>query len=182
MTDDATLVDDLPSPRLVVKVHGRVTQEVALRADVTIGRAEDNDLRLTDPRASRHHACVSREGVDFVLTDLGSANGTLLDGVRLTGPHRLKHGECISIGETEITYEEMAGPFEDTLAGPAVALCRQRPQRKLGEGEAWSLASSWLQQRRSSSSELSFCSWYCPICRSRMSRPRWRQRFPRDRS
>ena len=67
MTDDTTLVDELPSPRLVVKVHGRVTQEVALRAEVTIGRAEDNDLRLTDPKASRHHACVSKEGIDFVL-------------------------------------------------------------------------------------------------------------------
>jgi tetratricopeptide (TPR) repeat protein/pSer/pThr/pTyr-binding forkhead associated (FHA) protein len=118
MTNEATLVGEAPFPRLVVRVHGRVIQEITVRTEVTVGRAEDNDLTLTDPKVSRHHARVRREGSAFVVTDLDSANGTLVNDVRLTEPHTLQHGERIVVGDTELLYLEPGPLAEDTLVAP----------------------------------------------------------------
>jgi Tol biopolymer transport system component/Flp pilus assembly protein TadD len=115
MTNDITLVNGPFTPRLVVKTGGRIVKEVELKAGLSIGRAEESDLQLMDPKASRHHARVRREGVTYVLTDLGSANGTRVDGVRVTDPHALRHGERITIGDSELLYQEPGGPLEDTI-------------------------------------------------------------------
>ncbi len=134
MTSETTLVEASLFPRLIVRAGGRVVKEVELRADLTtlgIGRAEDNDLQLTDPKASRHHARLQREGAVFVLTDLGSANGTRVNGVLITSPHTLEHGERITIGDTELTYQEPGRAIQDTvtMAGvpPAVQVAGEMP-------------------------------------------------------
>jgi tetratricopeptide (TPR) repeat protein/pSer/pThr/pTyr-binding forkhead associated (FHA) protein len=118
MTNEPTLVGESPLPRLVVRVHGRVIQEITVRTEVTVGRAEDNDLTLTDPKVSRHHMRVSREGSAFVVTDLDSANGTLVNDVGLTEPHTLQHGERIVVGDTELLYQEPGRLSEETLVAP----------------------------------------------------------------
>ena len=115
MTSDSTLVDAALFPRLVVRSGGHVVREVELRGDLSIGRAEDNEIQLPDPKASRHHARVHREGALFVLTDLGSANGTRVNGVHLTDPHSLEHGDRIGIGDTELTYQEPGRAVQDTI-------------------------------------------------------------------
>jgi TolB protein len=129
MTNDATLVGASLFPHVVVRAGGQVIQEIELRAELTVGRAEDNSLALADPKVSRHHARIDREGTSFVLTDLGSANGTRVDGVRVTGPHPLQHGERIAIGDAELTYLEPGRSLEDTIvaAGPPAAM-RAAPQ------------------------------------------------------
>lgn len=131
MTNDATLVDAALFPRLIVRARGRVVEEVDLRAELTIGRAEDNDLKLLDPKSSRHHALIKREGALFVVTDLGSANGTWVNGVRLTGPHTLRHGERITIGDAELTYQEPGKSVQDTVTSigvPVAVRAAARPQ------------------------------------------------------
>jgi TolB protein len=115
MSTETTLVEPSLFPRLIVRAGGRVIQEIELRDDVGIGRAEDNAVQLMDPKVSRHHAQVRREGSRFVLTDLGSANGTRVNGVQISGPHVLRHGERIDIGDTELIYHELDQPFEDTV-------------------------------------------------------------------
>jgi tetratricopeptide (TPR) repeat protein/pSer/pThr/pTyr-binding forkhead associated (FHA) protein len=120
MTDDATLVETFPPPRLVVKMGERVLQEVTVQVELSIGRAEDNDLRLTGLRVSRHHARLVREGTTYILTDLGSANGTLVNDARLTGPHTLRHDERITIGDTELIYVEPGATAQDTITSPVV--------------------------------------------------------------
>jgi TolB protein len=120
MTDDITLMEASFSPILVVKMGGRVIKEVELQAELSIGRAEDSDLQLMDPKASRHHARVHREGAIFILTDLGSANGTRVEGVRLTAPHTLKHGERVTIGDTELLYQEPGQSFDDTITAAEI--------------------------------------------------------------
>jgi pSer/pThr/pTyr-binding forkhead associated (FHA) protein/tetratricopeptide (TPR) repeat protein len=137
MADDVTLEGSLPSPLLVVRVGGRVTQKVPLQAEVTIGRAEENDLCLAEPKVSRHHARVVKEGHTFVLTDLGSANGTLVNGIRLTAPHTLRHGERIAIGDAELTYQESGAAGEDTLAGPVLVPAPPAPSEPEGERRNW---------------------------------------------
>jgi TolB protein len=118
MTNESTLVDASVLPRLILYIGGRVTQEINLRDELNIGRAEDNDLDLMDAKVSRHHARIRREGANFVVTDLGSANGTLVNGIRLTGPHTLRHGERISIGDAELVYLVPGEATDETVIAP----------------------------------------------------------------
>jgi tetratricopeptide (TPR) repeat protein len=115
MTTETTLVEASIFPRLIVRTGGRVVQEVELQADLSIGRAEDNDLQLADPKASRHHARLRREGAVFVVIDLESANGTRVNGIRISDPHPLEHGDRITIGDMELTYQEPGRADQDTL-------------------------------------------------------------------
>ncbi len=70
------------------------------RAGAVLGRGSGCDIRLADPTISRRHASISREGEEWLLTDLGGANGTWLNDVRLdaqiTTP--LKEGDRIRLG------------------------------------------------------------------------------------
>src|SRR5215210_4191235 len=76
------------------------------RLRITIGRSARNDLCVPDPFASRVHAEVRREGDQYFLQDLGSANGTLYNGVGVDGTITLSPGGRIQIGETEIVFND----------------------------------------------------------------------------
>jgi pSer/pThr/pTyr-binding forkhead associated (FHA) protein/subtilisin family serine protease len=74
-------------------------------AGLTLGRSHDSDLVVADDRASRHHARVDlREGV-WVLTDVGSANGTFVNGERIQA-RALRPGDEIRIGDTHVTFRQ----------------------------------------------------------------------------
>jgi hypothetical protein len=96
-------------PRLVISSDGTAKasheRAVPLLAPRTIiGRGHDADLRLSDPGVSRHHAQVElREGQVWV-EDLGSTNGTTVDGVKVTAPVPLSHAQRIAIGSTVLVF------------------------------------------------------------------------------
>lgn len=97
-------------PRLIVRStpsHGDSVVELS-RLRTTIGRSARNDLCVEDPFASRLHAEIRRRGDAFWISDLGSANGTLINGLRLTAPVQLNDRDIVRIGETEIEYSERA--------------------------------------------------------------------------
>ena len=97
-------------PRLIVRStpsHGDSVTELS-RLRTTIGRSARNDLCVEDPFASRLHAEIRRRGDAFWISDLGSANGTLINGMRLTSQVQLNDRDIIRIGETEIEYSERA--------------------------------------------------------------------------
>ncbi len=71
---------------------------------VTIGRSRENDIFLPDQWLSRHHAEIHRDGDGFALKDLGSKNGTLLNGARIGGEQRLRPGDVITLGEHALTF------------------------------------------------------------------------------
>src|SRR5262249_33373406 len=99
-----------PMPRLIVRAtpaHGDSVVELN-RHRTTIGRSARNDLCIEDPFASRMHAEVRKRGDTFWLSDLASANGTLMNGVRLSAPAQLRDRDLFRIGETEIEYSERA--------------------------------------------------------------------------
>lgn len=92
------------------------------RARTTIGRGSDCDLVLADPRASRLHASIELLDGQFLLRDEGSANGTFLNGLRLTAAHvfSLREGDAIEIGSTMLRFGQEVGPSappEDTPLG-----------------------------------------------------------------
>ena len=72
------------------------------RMKLTIGRSSRNDICISDPFASRLHAEIRRENDQVSLVDNGSANGTFVNGQRVTGLVPLHIGDVIRIGETEI--------------------------------------------------------------------------------
>jgi phosphoserine phosphatase RsbU/P len=92
---------------------------------LTIGRSSRNDVCLGDPFASRLHAEIRKEGDQVLLVDTGSANGTYLNGQRVSGAIRLEIGDLIRIGETEIEYssgdQSMLSGATVMLSGPAAA-------------------------------------------------------------
>src|SRR3954468_1039031 len=92
---------------LIVKYPDRSPDTFPLgRLRITIGRSARSDLCIPDPFASRVHAEVRREGDQYILQDLGSANGTLYNGVNVEGAVELAPGGRIQIGETEIIFDD----------------------------------------------------------------------------
>ena len=69
-----------------------------------VGRASSNTLYLDPPRVSRQHAQISWDGVRAVVTDLGSTNGTFVNGRRLAPnvPEPLQPGDRVSFGATGV--------------------------------------------------------------------------------
>jgi pSer/pThr/pTyr-binding forkhead associated (FHA) protein len=70
-----------------------------------LGRGEGADIRLEDAFASTRHARLVPQGDVIVLEDLGSTNGTYLNGEPLRGPQPLHVGDQIKIGDSEFTFE-----------------------------------------------------------------------------
>jgi hypothetical protein len=74
------------------------------RRTTTIGRSRDCDVVVHDANASRKHAEIRHIGLDYFIVDLGSTNGTVVNGQRIRR-HALAHGDRILIGTTEIAVE-----------------------------------------------------------------------------
>jgi Protein of unknown function (DUF3662)/FHA domain len=72
---------------------------------VTMGRSRQCDVMLDDPNISRTHAEIRARGGSWVLTDLGSTNGSRLNGRRVDGSEVLKPGDEIELGTSRITFE-----------------------------------------------------------------------------
>ena len=73
---------------------------------VIIGRHRACGLPLADESASRQHCKVFREQASWWVEDLGSANGTLINGERIAGRHPLADGDCIVIGATSVVFKD----------------------------------------------------------------------------
>jgi phosphoserine phosphatase RsbU/P len=79
-------------------------QRVPLGGRTTIGRAEDSDIRLPDRSLSRRHAQILQRRDGCYLVDLGSTNGTYLNGARVPQESPLQDGDVITLGEVVIVY------------------------------------------------------------------------------
>lgn len=103
------------SARLVVRRGPTPNQEFVLTQEkATIGRAPTNDIPIPDPEISRRHAQFVRQGEEYAIEDLGSTNGTFVNGRRITGLTPLHHGDTIDCGEA-ISLEFFHHP-EDNAA------------------------------------------------------------------
>ena len=79
-----------------------------LEADRTaIGKAPENDIPLAeDPTASHLHAVLERFAAGWCVTDLGSSNGTWVNGERIWSSRRLRHGDEIRVGQTRLIFRD----------------------------------------------------------------------------
>jgi len=94
------------SPRLRVESGAGLTAGSVydLSGGVLLGRGDGCDLRLHDTYASTNHARLVPQGDAIVLEDLGSTNGTYLNGAPVDGPQPLHDGDRIRIGDSEFTF------------------------------------------------------------------------------
>ena len=99
-----------PSGGKLVVVQSKALKEgrtfVAGAVPLTIGRAEDNSISLPgDEFASGHHARIESQRDGVWILDLGSTNGTFVNGARLDGRRLLRDGDVVQIGDTELRFE-----------------------------------------------------------------------------
>lgn len=102
----------------VQSTHGRGRRVTMTGPRVVIGRGRESDVFLPDYRLSRRHAEIEQRGDAYFLIDLGSTNGTFLNGQRVVGERRLRDGDLISLGESRLVFT--SGVPEDV--GEAVTL------------------------------------------------------------
>lgn len=108
-----------PNPGIVYALEGD---------QISIGRDSTNDIAVNDAEVSRRHARLTFQGGKYVLDDLGSTNGTFVNGQRLTGPRVLKSGEVVSLGEQIVfVFESVGGDPGATIASPRNAVAAARP-------------------------------------------------------
>src|SRR5918997_888175 len=102
-------------------------REHTLIADVVIGR-EGCDVVLADPEVSRRHAALRHTGQGPAVEDLGSTNGTFVNGERISGTRVLSDGDVVSFGNTEWVLRAAAAAGQPAGVGsPQVTAARSVP-------------------------------------------------------
>jgi predicted component of type VI protein secretion system len=90
---------------LKIKAAGKTRLIVFDTQDLSLGRANENDISVDDAEMSRKHAVFKRSREGCAVEDMGTSNGTAVNG-QVVQRAVLKHGDVVKIGEVEITYAE----------------------------------------------------------------------------
>ena len=134
-------VDRHYGPKLIgVLPSGDKLEYLINKHDVEIGKAPHNHITLTDPTVSNTHAIVTAREGGYTIVDLGSRNGTFVNGERLgSQAHTLRHGDKVQLGQTVLTFRnpgETTANITAVLSGEAVEEVRRRASLPLSEREA----------------------------------------------
>ena len=99
--------------------------------DITIGRDSNNTITINDAEVSRKHASMELRGTAYVIQDLGSTNGTFVDGKRLSSVQVLNPGDSVSFGEgIVLVYEAIYDANATMVASPVKAAKTKPPVRR----------------------------------------------------
>ncbi len=88
--------------------EGRKTVVPFVRDEITIGRQEGNTIRLTERNVSRHHARLVRQNGHILIEDLGSYNGTRINGEKIEAPSEIQDGDLVQIGDYDLALQSEA--------------------------------------------------------------------------
>ncbi len=111
-----------------------------IKEDLILGRGIHTDLIINTPEVSRKHARLRRGPQGHIIEDLGSTNGTFVNGQRLAGPHTLQHGDIIMLGDAvELVYHSKEQVDLDATvvspASPVATVVSQEPATLYAQGE-----------------------------------------------
>ena len=109
--------------RLEVKFQNLTMKEYIPQEEcnLSIGRHGENDIVLRDGSVSRHHACFIKKGENLIITDKGSKNGTIVNGLKVDSV-RLEDGDVIRIGDNLVIVVSITSNDEtdSTITGEHV--------------------------------------------------------------
>ena len=100
------------------------------KEEILLGRDLANDIPISDPEISRRHARFMMQGESILIEDLGSTNGTFLNGQRISSPQQLRAGDVITLGEDIVLAVEPEGfdPDATVVKSQADLTARAIPQ------------------------------------------------------
>lgn len=110
----------MPSVRLITKNH-QIYNFSLLNNNTTIGRSNENDIMLPGPTVSRNHAQIKKTEKGYLLTDLGSRNGTEVNQKPIKST-LLKHQDQIKIGANHLTFITEEDALEDLDGSPVLTV------------------------------------------------------------
>jgi hypothetical protein len=115
--------------RMVMRSGPTVGKVYSLeKSEMFVGRDLSNEIVINDPEISRRHARLYQQGNSYVLEDLGSTNGSFVNGQRLMGPNVLRPGDTITFGERMSMVFETADFVQDaTMVSPAARPAYETP-------------------------------------------------------
>jgi hypothetical protein len=110
--------------RLVMRSGPSIGQIYPLdKPEMVIGRDLGNEIVISDSEVSRRHARLFMQGANYCIEDLGSTNGTFVNGQRLMGSYVLRPGEIITFGETlSLVFEGVVDSDATVASGSAFTL------------------------------------------------------------
>lgn len=103
---DGSLADLNPRLEVVAAKGHQAGREFDVRAGARLGRSEVSEVHIDDSYASAAHARLYPRAGAVFIEDLGSTNGTYVNGRQLTRPLQLAEGDTVRIGDTELRYRE----------------------------------------------------------------------------
>lgn len=127
-------------PKLIgVMPSGEKLEYLIDKHEVEIGKAAHNHITLSDPTVSNTHAIVIARDAGYTIVDLGSRNGTFINGERLgSQAHTLRHGDKIQLGQTVLTFRnpgETSANITAVLSGEALEEVRRLAGIAASKGE-----------------------------------------------
>jgi class 3 adenylate cyclase len=163
----------MDTPMIVVRQVGRPPLHLALHEPLEVGR-DCAGILIADPQTSRRHLRLSIEDGSVVVADLGSMNGTSVDGRRLDAPHRLLPGQVVRLGDTTIeavgdgTGALLGGPTQASLDAElrstsidlvAAAVAQEPPSMPIHDGGTLTIVFSDIENSTSRSTDLGDAAW-----------------------
>jgi VWFA-related protein len=101
------VIERAPKHLAMLVEKARPDRKFDLKGKMNIGRAPDNQIVLTDPTVSRHHAWIREQEGSFLVFDIGSANGTFVNGERVEAPRMLENGDTVRFGEVDLVFTKL---------------------------------------------------------------------------
>jgi VWFA-related protein len=101
------IIERAPKHLAMLVAKSRPDLKYDLKGTTNVGRGKDNQVILDDPTVSRHHAWVKVDGEEFLVFDIGSANGTFVNGQRIEEPCKLQSGDTVRFGEVEFVFTKV---------------------------------------------------------------------------
>jgi len=86
--------------------------------EITVGRVEDNKIQIEHASVSGHHAIFRLDGLDYIVKDLDSTNGTRINGERIT-EQKLRRNDILRLGNIELLYDSEHAPPGQPMPSPS---------------------------------------------------------------